>query len=49
MSDKSDNWAGEYPWEHDPPAEVSTQWFQNTKLPMLNKYGELWYVICTFQ
>ena len=40
MSDKSGNWAGEYPRGHDPPAEVSTLWFQNTKLQMLNKYGE---------
>ena len=28
-----------------PPAEVSTQWFQNTKLPMLNKYGKFRYAI----
>ena len=41
MTDKSDNWALNTR-EHDPPAEVTTQWFQNTKLTMLNKYGKFW-------
>ena len=49
MSDKSDTWAWEYPLEHGSPAEVSTQWFQNTKLPMLDKYGNFDNAICTFQ
>ena len=31
MSGESDSWTGDYPLEYDPPAEVSTQWFQNTK------------------
>ena len=39
MSDKEDNCAEEY----DQPGEASTQWFQNTKIPMLNEYGEIWY------
>ena len=37
MSDWSDNWAGEYPRGYDSPAELSTQWSQNTKVQMLNK------------
>ena len=38
MTDKSDNWDGEYPREHHPPEDVSTEWSQNIKLLMLNKY-----------
>ena len=34
---------------HNPSAEASTQQFQSTKLPMLNKYGDFWFAICTFQ
>ena len=41
MWDKSDNGTGEYLRGHVPPAEVSTQCFQNTKLPMLNKHREV--------
>ena len=37
---KSEDWAGEYPRGHDSPAEISIQWFQNTKFSLMNKYGE---------
>ena len=36
MSFMSDNWTDEYLQGNDPPLETLTQWFQNTKLPMLN-------------
>ena len=41
MSDKSDNWADEYPQGNDPPAktEASTQCFQNTNKQYINKYN----------
>ena len=32
-----------------PPLKASTQWFQNTKLSMLNKYKEFLYDMCSFQ
>ena len=42
--DKSDNRAGEYPLGHDPPAEVSTLWFQNTNLPNVKLSKKCFYL-----
>ena len=44
-----DSWAGKNFRGHDPTAEVSTQWFQNTKLPMLNKNLKLSNAIHKYQ
>ena len=34
---------------YGPPAVASTQWFQNTKIPMLNKNCKFHYAVHVFQ